>query len=93
MDQLANDLAISGRTTSLTIKRLNGEFTSNSIALEGLKVASISGDNSEWLPLQRTFTRPDVPVDNDDITKPFQLRTWKQLENVTDKLTFRNHFL
>ena len=87
MDQLANDLAISGRTTSLTIKRLNGEFTSNSIALEGLKVASISGDNSEWLPLPRTFTRPDVPVDNDDITKPFQLRKWKQLENVTDKLT------
>ena len=48
LDQLANDLAISGRTTSLTIKRLNGEFTSNSTALEGLKVASISEDNSEW---------------------------------------------
>ena len=93
MDQLANDLTISRRTTSVTIKRLNGEFTSNSRALEGLKVASISGDNSEWLPLPRTFTRPDVPVDNDDITKPSQLRKWKQLENVTDKLTFRNDFL
>ena len=93
LDQLANDLTISRRTTSVTIKRLNGEFTSNSRALEGLKVASISGDNSEWLPLPRTFTRPDVPVDNDDITKPSQLRKWKELENVTDKLTFRNDFL
>ena len=42
LDQLASDLAISGRKTSLTIKTLNGEFISNSTALEGLKVASIS---------------------------------------------------
>ena len=27
-----------------------GEFTSNSTALEGLKVASISEDKNEWLP-------------------------------------------
>ena len=47
LDQLANDLGISGRKTSLTIKTLNGEFSSNSTALEGLKVASISEDNSE----------------------------------------------
>ena len=74
--------------TSLTIKTLNGEFTSNSTAIEGLKVASISKDNSEWLPLPRTFTRPDLPVDNDDITKPSHLRKWKYLENVTDQLNF-----
>ena len=39
LDQLANDLGISGRKTSLTIKTLNGEFTSNSTVLKGLKVA------------------------------------------------------
>ena len=69
LDQLANGLGIFGRKTSLTIKTLNGEFKSNSTALEGLKVASISEDNNEWLPLSRTFTRPDLPVNNDDITK------------------------
>ena len=74
---LANDLGISGRNTSLTIKTLNGEFTSNSTALEGLKVACISEVNSEWLPCLRSFTRPDLPVDSDDITKPSQLRKWK----------------
>ena len=79
MDQLANDLVMSGRKISLSIKTLNGEFTSNSTALKGLKVASISEDNIEWLPLPRTFTRPDLPVDNDDITKLSQLRKWKYL--------------
>ena len=87
LDQLANDLGISGRKTSLTIKALNGKFTSNSTATKGLKVASISEDNSEWLPLRRTFTRPDLPVDN-DITRPSHLRNWKYLENGTDQLTF-----
>ena len=62
LDQLASDLAIFGRKTSLTIKTLNGEFISNSAALEGLKVASISEGNKEWLPLPRTFTRADFPV-------------------------------
>ena len=45
-------------------------------------------DNSEWLPLPRTFTRADLLFDNDDITKPSQLRKWKYLENVTNQLTF-----
>ena len=88
LDQLANDLEITGRKASLKIKTLNGKFTSNSTAIEGLKVASNSEDNNGWLTLPITFTRPDLPVDNDDITKPSQLRKWKYLENVTDQLTF-----
>ena len=90
LDQLANELGISGTKTSLTIKTLNGEFTNNSTTIEGLKVVTISKDNSEWLSLPRTFTRSDLPVDNDDITKPSQLRKWKYLENVTDQLTFND---
>ena len=46
LDQLANDLGIFERKASLTIKALNGDFTSNSTAIEGLKVASNSEDNS-----------------------------------------------
>ena len=68
------NLGISGRNTSLTIKTLNGKFTSNSTVVEGLKVAGVSEDNSEWLPLLRTFSRPDLPVDNGDIIKPSQRR-------------------
>ena len=80
LDQLANDLGIPGRKTSLTMKTLNGEFTSNSTALEGPKVASISEENNEWLPFPRKFTKPDLPVQNDDIAKPSQLRKQKYLK-------------
>ena len=46
LDQLAIDLEITGRKASLKIKTLNGKFTSNSTAIEGLKVASNSEDNN-----------------------------------------------
>ena len=36
--------------------RTNGEFTSNSTVLQGLKVASITEDNKEWSPLPRTLS-------------------------------------
>ena len=51
-------------------------------ALECLKVTGISEDNSEWLPLPSTFTTPDFPVNNDDITKSSQLRKRKYLKYV-----------
>ena len=82
LDQLANGHRMSGRKTSLTIKTLNREFTSNSTALENLKVASISKDNNECLPFPRTFTRLDFQVDKDDYTKSSQLRKGKYLENI-----------
>ena len=44
---MTNDLGISGRKTSLTIKTIYGEFASNLTALQGLEVASISEDNNE----------------------------------------------
>ena len=72
LDQLANDLGISGRKTSLTMKTLNGKFTSNSTSIK----RSQSCKHQCYLP-----------VDN-DITKSSQLRKWKYLENVTDQLTF-----
>ena len=61
-------------------------------ALEALEVASFSEDNNEWLPLPRTFTRPDLPVDNDNFTKQSQLRKCKYLENVMNQLTISDDF-
>ena len=72
----------------LMIKTINGEFTSNSTALGGLEIASVSEDNNDWLSLPRTFIIPNLPVDNDNVTKPPQLRNWKYLENVMNQLTF-----
>ena len=72
-------LGLSGRKMLLT-------------ALEALEVASFSEDNNEWLPLPRTFTRPDLPVDNDNFTKQSQLRKCKYLENVMNQLTISDDF-
>ena len=80
LNQITNDLGISGRKTSLTMKTLNGRFSSNSRALAGFKVTSISEANNEWLLFPRTFSRPDLAVDNDDITKSSQCRKWKYLK-------------
>ena len=74
LNQLTNDLGISGRKTSLTMKTLNRGFSSNSRALAGFKVTSISEANNEWLLFPRTFSRPYLAVDNDDITKSSQCR-------------------
>ena len=61
-------------------------------ALEALEVASLSEDNNERLPLPRTFTRPDLPVDNDSFTRQSQLRKCKYLENVMNQLTNSDDF-
>ena len=90
---MINDLGLSGRNTLLMIKTINGQFSSNSTALEGLPVASISEDNNEWLSVPRTLIKPDTPVNSHDITKPSQLRKWKYLENVMNQLTLVIMFL
>ena len=38
-----------------------------------------------------TFTRDELPVDNDDITKPGQLKQWKYLESVVNQLNFEEN--
>ena len=40
-----------------------------------------------------TFTRDEIPVDNDDITKPGQLKQWKYLEPVVNQLNFERKYI
>ena len=77
LDQLRDHLRIPGRETSVTIKTINGEIKSPSKAIDGLQVSGINDDKGQWVPLPTTFTRAELPVDNDDITKPGQLKQWK----------------
>ena len=88
LDQLRDHLCISGRETSVTIKRINGEFESPSKAIDGLQVSGINDYKNLWVLMPATFTRDKIPVDNDDITKPGQLKQWKCLEPVDNQLSF-----
>ena len=86
LDQLGDHLRIPGRETSVTIKTINGKIKSPSKAIDGLQVSGINDDKSQWVPLPTTLTRAELPVDNDDITKPGQLKQWKYLESVINQL-------
>ena len=91
LDQLRDHLCIPGRETSVTIKTINGEFKNPSKAIDCLQVSGINDDKNLWVPLPTTFTRDELPVDNDDISKPGQLKQWKYLEPVVNQLNFEEN--
>ena len=86
LDQLRDHLFISGREISVSIKTINGEFKSPSRRIYSLQ--GISDDKNLWVSLPTTFTRDQLPVDNDDITKSGQLKKWKYSEAVANQLNF-----
>ena len=74
-----------------TIKAINDEFKSSSKAIDGLQVSGVNDDKYLWVPLPTTFTRDKLPVGNDDITKPGQLKQWKYLEPVINQINFKEN--
>ena len=82
LEKLRDHLCIPGRKTSAIIKTIYGEFKSPPKAIDGPQVSDINDDKNLWVPLPTTFTRDELPVDNDNITKPGQLKQWKFLAEV-----------
>ena len=91
LDQLRDHLCIHGEETSVTIKTINSKFKCPSKAIDGLQVSGINDDQNLWVPLSTTFTRDELPVDNDDIIKPVQLKQWKYLEAAVNQLNFEEN--
>ena len=69
----------------------NCKFKSPSKAIDGLQVSGINDAQNLWVPLSTTFTRDEIPVDNDDIIEPGQLKQWKYLEAVVNQLNFEEN--
>ena len=88
LDQLRDHLFISGREISVSIKTINGVFKSPSRGIYSLQVPGINDDKNLWVSLPTTFTRDQLPVDNDDKTKSGQLKKWKYSEAVVNQLNF-----
>ena len=91
LDRLRDHLCIPGGETSVTIKTINSKFKSPSKAIDGLQVSGINDAQNLWVPLSTTFTRDEIPVDNDDIIEPGQLKQWKYLEAVVNQLNFEEN--
>ena len=91
LDKLVKTVGTSGRKTSVTIKNKNGEHTSSLMALEDLQVASINNVEGRRIDLPKTYTKPDLPVDNADITQPFQLKQYKYLAHIKSHLNLKTN--
>ena len=81
----------SARKTSITIKTINGEHTRSSMAIEDLQVTNINNVEGGWIDLPETYIKPDLPVDNADITQPSQLKQWKYLDHITNQLNLEDN--
>ena len=93
LDKLAKAVGNSGRKTSVTIKAINGEHTSSSMAIEDLQVANINNVEGGWIDLPKTYTKPDLPVDNADIIQSSQSKQWKYLDHMTHQLNLEDNLL
>ena len=74
LDKLAKAVETSGRKTSVTIKTINGESSSNLMAIEDLQTSNINNVEGGWIDLPKTYKKPDLPVDNADITQTSHLK-------------------
>ena len=65
--------------------------TNSSVTTEDLQIANINNVEGEWIDLPKTYTKPDLPVDNADITLPSQLKQWKYLDHITHQLNLEDN--
>ena len=42
-----------------------------------------------WIDLLVTYTKEDLPVDDEDIATPEKIRNWKYLERIAGEITHR----
>ena len=80
-----------GVTETLCSSKLVLEGKTGKEIPDVLQVSGINDDKNQWVPLPTTFTRDELPVDNDDISKPGQLKQWKYLEPVVNQLNFEEN--
>ena len=83
-EALRRQLGAEGTQTTLQLRTMHGQSTTNAIAVTGLVVSSVNGENPIELP--KSFTRDDIPVHHSQIPKPHVLSQWLHLEPATDNM-------
>ena len=83
---LARKLKAEGVQTTIKIKTLNGEESQETEAVSGLKVSKSSGQRM-WIDLPVTYTKEDLPVDDEDVATPEKIKKWKYLERIAGEIT------
>ena len=83
---LARKLKAEGVQTTIKIKTLNGEESQKTEAVSGLKVSKSTGKRM-WIDLPVTYTKEDLPVDDEDVATSEKIRKSKYLEGTAGEIT------
>ena len=70
---------------TIKIKTINGEESQETEAISDLKVTSSTGKNV-WIDLPVSYTRENLSVGDEDIATPENIKDWKHLERIADKI-------
>ena len=67
---LHEELKVEGKSTTVTVKTLNGDCKYSSLAVHDLEAANTQGKQVDWIKLQRMVSQDDLPVSSDEIATP-----------------------
>ena len=67
---LCEELKVEGKSTTVTVKTLNGDCKYSTLAVHDLEAANIQGKQVDWIKLQRMVSQDDLPVSSDEIATP-----------------------
>ena len=68
------------------IKTLNGEEIQETEAVCGFKASKLSGERI-CIDLAATYTKEDLPVGDEDVATPENIKRWKYLEKIAGEIT------
>ena len=89
-ESLINYLKMSGLTTSITIKTLNGEEKVKTKAIKSLKVSQIANEDKKRVDLPKCFTRDSFAVDSEEIVTPDKIKKWEYLDEIAKSIPDKN---
>ena len=83
---LLEELKVEGKSTTVTVKTLNGDCKHSSLAVDDLEVANIEGKQVDWITLPRMFSQDDLPVASVEIATPENIQQWKYLHRIVPEM-------
>ena len=83
---MLEELKVEGKSRTVTIKTLNGDWKHSSLAVDDLEVANIEGKQADWITLSRMFSQDDLPVASDEVVTPENIQKCKYLHRITPEM-------
>ena len=65
---LLEELKVECKSTTVTVKTLNGDCKHSSLAVDDLEVANIEEKQVDWMTLPRMFYQDDFPIASDEVS-------------------------